>query len=148
MKNLIQRIEEFHVKFGIPVGKVIGDTTRGQQDLHYTLMLEELNEYKEAVERGDIVGVADGLGDVLFVLVSSLVAHGLQGCFGDIINEICDSNMSKLGEDGKPIYRADGKIMKGKDYFAPRLKEIINRHIELELIKNKKKTDDTESNKK
>lgn len=136
MQELIKRLEGFHTKFKIPVGKRIGDTTKGQQDLHYTLMLEELNEYKDAVERGDIVGVADGLGDVLFVLLSSVVAHGLQNCFKEIVLEICDSNDSKLGSDGLPILREDGKILKGQDYFRPRLKEILDKHISQEVVKD------------
>src|ERR1700741_775180 len=136
MDLLIKRLEEFHVKFQIPIGKRIGDTEKGQQDLHFKLMSEELNEFNDAVQKGDIVGVADGLGDVLFVLMSSFVAHGLQGCFLEIFNEICDSNMSKLGPDGKPILREDGKILRGDDYFKPRLQEIITKHIQREQVKD------------
>lgn len=145
MEALIKRLEDFHNKFNIPVGQYVGDTTKGQQDLHYTLMLEELNEFKDASDKGDIVEVADGLGDVLFVLISSVVAHGLQGCFVEVFNEICDSNESKLDGNGNVIYRHDGKILKGENYFRPRIKEIIDRHAakaeEMALLKSQIKNE-------
>ena len=136
MEALIKRLEEWHVKFDVPVGNRITAPEKKQQILHYNLMREELDEFKEACEKDDIVGIADGLGDVLFVLLSSVVSHGLQGCFREIIEEVCASNMSKLGEDGKPIYRADGKLMRGSNYFPPNLSGIIEKHIQREQIKD------------
>lgn len=128
MDKLLNQLIEFHKKFGIPVGEYIGDTTKGQQHLHYKLMLEELNEFKDGCDKDNIVEIADGLGDVLFVLLSSVVAHGLQDCFQEVFDEICSSNMSKLDENGNVIYRDDGKIMKSSNYFRPRISDILNKY--------------------
>lgn len=128
MDALFSKLLEFHKKFNIPTGKFIGDTTPDKQALHYKLMLEELNEFKDGCDNKDIVEIADGLGDVLFVLISSVVAHGLTGCMEEIFDEICNSNMSKLDKDGNVLYREDGKIMRGENYFKPRIADIIARH--------------------
>jgi len=91
--------------------------------LRIDLIEEELNELKEAVKNNDIVEVADALTDILYVTYGAGHSFGvdLDKCF----DEVQRSNMSKLGDDGKPIYNESGKVMKGPDYFAPDLKKII-----------------------
>ncbi len=91
--------------------------------LRVDLIEEELNELKEAIENNDIVEVADALTDILYVTYGAGHSFGvdLDECF----EEVQRSNMSKLGEDGKPIYNDSGKVMKGPNYFAPNLKKII-----------------------
>ena len=91
--------------------------------LRIDLIEEELNELKEAVKNNDIVEVADALTDILYVTYGAGHSFGidLDKCF----DEVQQSNMSKLGVDGKPIYNESGKVMKGPDYFAPDLKKII-----------------------
>ena len=91
--------------------------------LRVDLIEEELNELKEAIENNDIVEVADALTDILYVTYGAGHSFGvdLDECF----DEVQRSNMSKLGEDGKPIYNDSGKVMKGPNYFAPNLKKII-----------------------
>ena len=91
--------------------------------LRIDLIQEELNEFKEAINNNDIVEVADALTDILYVTYGAGHSFGvdLDSCF----NEVQNSNMSKLGENGKPIYNDSGKVMKGPNYFKPNLKKII-----------------------
>ena len=91
--------------------------------LRIDLIEEELNELKEAIKNNDIVEVADALTDILYVTYGAGHSFGvdLDKCF----DEVQRSNMSKLGEDGKPIYNESGKVMKGPKYFSPNLKKII-----------------------
>lgn len=94
--------------------------------MRHKLMQEENQEYLDAAEAGDIVEIADALGDQLYVLCGSIIAHGMQDIIEDVFAEIHRSNMSKLGPDGKPIYReGDGKILKGRNYTRPDLKDIV-----------------------
>ena len=91
--------------------------------LRYNLILEELNELKEAIDNKDISEVADALSDILYVTYGAGHAFGidLDKCF----DEVQKSNMSKLGNDGKPIYNENGKVMKGPNYFKPNFKKLI-----------------------
>ena len=96
---------------------------RDTQDLRVELIAEELEELELAISNNDIVEVADALTDLLYVVYGSGHAFGidLDECF----QEVHGSNMSKLGEDGKPIYREDGKVLKGPNYFPPELGDIV-----------------------
>ena len=91
--------------------------------LRYDLIREELEEFKEAVENRDIKEVADALTDILYVTYGAGHAFGidLDKCFQEVQN----SNMSKLGDDGKPIYNEKGKVMKGPKYFKPDLTKFV-----------------------
>jgi predicted HAD superfamily Cof-like phosphohydrolase len=91
--------------------------------LRIDLIEEELNELKEAIKNNDLVEVADALTDILYVTYGAGHSFGvdLDKCF----DEVQRSNMSKLGEDGNPIYNESGKVMKGPNYSAPDLKKII-----------------------
>ena len=92
--------------------------------LRYDLIKEELNELKEAMDKKDIKEVADALTDILYVTYGAGHAFGinLDKCFEEVQN----SNMSKLGSDGKPIYNEKGKVMKGPNYFKPNLNKFIS----------------------
>tara|TARA_B100000530_G_scaffold203411_1_gene129797 strand:- start:377 stop:718 length:342 start_codon:yes stop_codon:yes gene_type:complete len=92
-------------------------------DLRYDLIKEELAELKQAIDSQDILEVADALTDILYVTYGAGHAFGidLDACF----NEVQNSNMSKLGSDGKPIYNESGKVMKGPNYFKPNLSKFI-----------------------
>jgi predicted HAD superfamily Cof-like phosphohydrolase len=94
--------------------------------LRYRLMEEETKEYLEACWEGDIVEIADALGDQLYILCGTILKHGLQHKIEEVFDEIQRSNMSKLGENGKPIFRGDGKILKGPNYSPPDIEKIIN----------------------
>ena len=90
-------------------------------------MQEENLEYLEAAENKDIVEVADALGDILYILCGTILTHGLQHKIVEVFNEIQRSNMSKLDINGKPVFREDGKILKGPNYFKPNIKEILEK---------------------
>ena len=89
-------------------------------------MHEENEEYLEACKNGDLVEIADALGDMMYILCGTILSHGLQDKIENIFEEIQRSNMSKLGADGKPIYREDGKILKGPNYFKPDIKKQLD----------------------
>ena len=91
--------------------------------LRYDLIKEELDELKEAIDKRDIKEVADALTDILYVTYGAGHAFGidLDKCFKEVQN----SNMSKLGSDGKPIYNDKGKVMKGPNYFKPDLGKFV-----------------------
>ena len=88
-------------------------------------MREENEEYLEAVQKGDLVEIADALGDMMYILCGTILSHGLQDVIEDVFEEIQRSNMSKLDENGEPIYREDGKVLKGKNYFRPNIKNVL-----------------------
>jgi predicted HAD superfamily Cof-like phosphohydrolase len=126
MNPYIKRVKIFHEKFGHPVKSEIGFPDEKTQKLRVDLLQEELNELKEAIADKDIVGVADALADIQYVLSGAVLCFGLQEVFDDVFQEVQNSNMSKLGKDGKPIYRQeDGKILKGENYFKPNLYGVV-----------------------
>ena len=126
MKNKLEAVKEFHEAFNIgyqtrPVAKLSDQKLQ----LRFDLMDEENREYLEAAKNDDLVEVADALGDMLYILCGTIIEHGMQEKIEEVFNEIQRSNMSKLGSDGKPIYREDGKVMKGPNYFKPNIAEIL-----------------------
>lgn len=123
MKNELEKVQEFHEAFGHQIKQKPDLSKNGL--LRYSLMKEENDEYLEAIQKGDLVEIADALGDQLYILCGTILDHGMQHIIEKVFNEIHRSNMSKLGEDGKPIYREDGKILKGPGYSKPDLKPIL-----------------------
>ena len=101
--------------------------TSDQVALRHRLMEEENNEYLDAARAGDMVEVADALGDQLYILCGTILSHGMQGVIEDVFNEIQASNMSKLGSDSLPILREDGKVLKGPNYFRPDISTILTK---------------------
>ena len=89
-------------------------------------MAEENQEYFQAAKNNDLVEVADALGDMLYILCGTIIEHGMQDKIEEVFDEIQKSNLSKLGKDGKPIYRNDGKVMKGPNYFKPNISKVLN----------------------
>jgi predicted HAD superfamily Cof-like phosphohydrolase len=126
MQKQINAVKEFHTAFRIGHSDVpradLGET---KKNLRYNLMKEENEEYLEAVQNNDLVEIADALGDMMYILCGTIIEHGLQHKIEAVFDEIQRSNMSKLGEDGKPIYREDGKVMKGPNYFKPDFSKIL-----------------------
>ena len=126
MKNKLKAVQKFMEVYklsykeqpttNIPLQKI---------QLRFDLMAEENEEYLEAAKNNDIVEVADALGDMLYVLCGTILEHGMQHKIEAVFNEIQRSNMSKLGADGDPIYREDGKVMKGPNYFKPNISEVL-----------------------
>ena len=113
-------VKDFHDTFGLSYNdSPTVDLEKKIIELRYNLMKEENEEYIEAARKKDIIEVADALGDMLYILCGTIIEHGMSEIIEDVFDEIQKSNMSKLGADGKPIYREDGKVMKGPNYFKP-----------------------------
>ena len=126
MQKQLSAVKLFHETYGLGVSDEIkADLGTLKNELRFNLMKEENEEYLEAVQNNDIIEVADALGDMLYILCGTILEHGLQHKIEAVFDEIQRSNMSKLGEDGKPIYREDGKVMKGPSYFKPNFEEIL-----------------------
>jgi predicted HAD superfamily Cof-like phosphohydrolase len=104
--------------------------------LRYRLGNEELVEYLDACRQGDLVEVTDALADQLYILLGTMVAHGMQHIIEDVFDEVHRSNMSKLGNDGKPIYREDGKVLKGPNFTRPNIQQFLNESGQLEIPLN------------
>ena len=123
----IAAVEKFHETYQLLSNhSPTVDVPVAIKTLRYELMKEENEEYKEAVANNDMVEVADALGDMLYILCGTIITHGMQHKIGEVFEEIQRSNMSKLGPDGKPIYREDGKVMKGPNYFKPDIAKILD----------------------
>jgi len=118
------KVKTFMEIFGQEVKTKPSLSTEKINSLRYDLIKEELEELKEAMENKDLLEVADALTDILYVTYGAGHAFGidLDKCFAEVQN----SNMSKLGEDGKPIYNESGKVMKGPKYFKPDLTKFVN----------------------
>jgi len=118
------KVKTFMDTFGQEVKTKPSFSTDKINSLRYDLIKEELEELKEAMEGKDLLEVADALTDILYVTYGAGHAFGidLDKCF----EEVQSSNMSKLGEDGKPIYNESGKVMKGSKYFKPDLTKFVN----------------------
>jgi predicted HAD superfamily Cof-like phosphohydrolase len=127
IKKPIDAVTEFHKAYGLDFEyKPTAELTQKIVELRYNLMKEENEEYLEAAKEGDLIEIGDALGDMLYILCGTIIAHGFQDKIEAIFDEIQKSNMSKLDADGKPIYREDGKVMKGPNYFKPNLKKILD----------------------
>jgi len=126
MQKQLNAVKEFHTAFGLGVSLEMKACLGAKKNtLRFNLMKEENEEYLEAVQNNDLVEIADALGDMLYILCGTILEHGLQHKIEAIFDEIQRSNMSKLDENGLPIYREDGKVMKGPNYFKPSFEEIL-----------------------
>ena len=119
-----EKVKNFMETFGQEVKNKPSFASDKINKLRYGLIKEELDELKTALDKKDLIEVADALTDILYVTYGAGHAFGinLDKCFEEVQN----SNMSKLGQNGKPIYNEDGKVMKGPKYFKPDLQKIIN----------------------
>ena len=126
MKKYTDAVHEFHSAFKLGIKhEPTADLGAAKNLLRFNLMKEENEEYLEAANNNDMVEVADALGDMLYILCGTIIEHGMQHKIETVFEEIQRSNMSKLGEDGQPIYREDGKVLKGSNYFKPNIKQIL-----------------------
>lgn len=125
--NKIMHVHHFHETFQI--GNADTPTLIDEKDytLRYNLIKEENEEYLDACKNGDLVEIADALGDQLYILFGTILKHGLQHKIEEVFDEIQRSNMSKLDENGQPIFREDGKILKSSLYFKPNIKDILDK---------------------
>lgn len=127
LDDAINAVKTFHNAFGISNASDPTSVDLNTALLRYKLMREENEEYLKAAEEGDIVEVADALGDMLYILCGTILKHGMQHKIVEVFEEIQRSNMSKLGADGKPVVRSDGKILKGENYTPPNIKDILEK---------------------
>lgn len=126
LNETINKVKEFHKVFGLqyfdnPQAVVEPKIV----ELRHRLMQEENDEYLEAAMENNLTQIADALGDKLYILCGTIIAHGLQHKITEVFNEIHRSNMSKLDDNGLPIYREDGKILKSNNYFLPDIKSVL-----------------------
>ena len=128
LQETISHVRTFHDAFGI-VNSTVPTAAIGEDQLRlrHELMREENEEYLEAAQQGDLVEVADALGDMLYILCGTILKHGLEDKIEEVFLEIQRSNMSKLGADGAPIYREDGKVLKSDRYFRPDIASVLER---------------------
>ena len=128
IKETIAAVETFHNAFKIENNdRPTVALSAHDVELRHRLMQEENDEYLEAAKKGDLVEVADALGDQLYILCGTILKHGLQDKIVEVFQEIQRSNMSKLDENGNPIYREDGKVLKSNLYFRPDIKSILEK---------------------
>jgi predicted HAD superfamily Cof-like phosphohydrolase len=123
----IKSVEEFHKVFQI--GNAPQPTLISERDytLRFNLIKEENEEYLDACKKGDMIEIADALGDQLYILFGTILKHGLQHKIEEVYDEIHRSNMSKLDENGQPIFREDGKILKSNNYFKPDITGVLQK---------------------
>ena len=126
MKDKILAVKKFHESFKLDfLEKPKANLGKSNNTLRFNLMREENEEYLEAANKNDLIEVADALGDMLYILCGTIIEHGLQYKIDEIFDEIQRSNMSKLDNNGNPIFREDGKVLKGPNYFRPNIKKIL-----------------------
>ena len=126
MQKQLNAVKEFHTAFGLGMSNDLkADLGEQKNLLRFNLMKEENEEYFEAVQNHDLVEIADALGDMLYILCGTIIEHGLQHKIEAVFDEIQRSNMSKLDLEGKPIYREDGKVLKGPNYFKPNIEKLL-----------------------
>lgn len=127
LHDKIKSVAEFHNIFKIGNADAIKLIDEKDYTLRYNLIKEENEEYLDACKNNDIVEIADALGDQLYILFGTILKHGLQHKIEEVYDEIHRSNMSKLDENGQPIFREDGKILKSNLYFKPEIKRILDK---------------------
>lgn len=125
MNKELELVSDFHRAFGQTYANSPGFLTQEESFLRYSLITEESIEYLNATFQRDLAGIADALGDQLYIILGTIIKHGLQHKIVEVFEEIHRSNMSKLDKNGLPILREDGKILKSNNYSPPNIKEIL-----------------------
>ncbi|MBZ9728816.1 nucleoside triphosphate pyrophosphohydrolase family protein [Salegentibacter sp. JZCK2] len=126
MKKRLAAVKEFHKTFRLGIAENPRASLGAEKNrLRFELMKEENEEYLEAASSGDLTEVADALGDMLYVLCGTIIEHGLEHKIEAVFDEIQYSNMSKLDENGNPIYNENGKVIKGPNYFRPNIEKVL-----------------------
>ena len=133
MKKQLEQLSEFQTSYNSTMNTEPTLISEDDYSLRYRLGKEELIEYFDACKDGNLTEIADALADQLYILLGTIVSHGMQEVIEPIFNEVHRSNMSKLGADGKPIYREDGKILKGENYSPPNVSQYLPDDNKMEL---------------
>lgn len=127
MKEQISRVAEFHEKFNQPIVSIPKLPNKERRELRRSLLQEEYFEYEEAEIENNLIEIADALADMVVIICGTALEYGIP--LDIILQEVHRSNMSKLGYDGKPVYREDGKVIKGPNYSPPNIKDILNNEV-------------------
>jgi predicted HAD superfamily Cof-like phosphohydrolase len=118
------QVDEFHRLFELPIARTPGvDLADGQAELRQALIDEETSELRAAVADRDIVSIADALADIVYVAYGTACVYGID--LDAVLDEVHASNMTKLGADGRPVRRADGKVLKGPGYRPPNIAAVL-----------------------
>lgn len=130
MIDQLNMLREFHHTFRAHAeDEPTTDLTKETVALRVSLIQEELDEYRNAAEAGDLVEVADALSDLMYVVLGTYVAHGLHLHAEPLFAEVHRSNMSKLDDAGEPIFREDGKVLKSERFEPPGLETILSQRL-------------------
>jgi predicted HAD superfamily Cof-like phosphohydrolase len=127
MEEQIKQVQAFYEAFNVPTPETMRYLHKERALLRHKLLQEEVGELLEASmsSQGTLVDVADAITDCFYILIGTAIEYGIAEKLPALFDEVHSSNMSKLGENGKPMYREDGKVMKGPDYRKPNLKNIV-----------------------
>jgi predicted HAD superfamily Cof-like phosphohydrolase len=120
-----ERVAEFHRAFDLHIQMKPGLATVDEtlRELRVHLLEEEVAEFRDATAQADLIGIADAIGDILYVAYGAAVTYGIDA--DAVMAEVHRSNMSKLGPDGRPIRRADGKVLKSSEYQPPNIQAVL-----------------------
>lgn len=124
MKTLMEQVKQFHTVYKRPIGLFPALPDKGERALRMRLLAEEFEEYMLGEETNDLVEIADALGDMAYIIAGTAIVYGIP--LAQVMDEIQRANMSKLGADGQPLMREDGKILKGPNYTPPNIQAIID----------------------
>ena len=133
MKKQLEQLLQFQRAYNSTINSKPTLISEDDYTLRYRLGKEELIEYFDACKDGDLIEVADALADQLYILLGTMISHGMADVIEDIFDEVHRSNMSKLGEDGKPIHREDGKVLKGPNYSPPNVSKYLADNGQLQI---------------
>lgn len=125
MKEQIKMVEEFHEKFLQTMSTKPVNLSIDEVELRHKLGKEELDEYLTAAKNNDLIEVLDALADQLYIIYGTITKHGLQDYIIPAFELVHKNNLAKLGPDGKPIFRADGKIIKPEGFKKVELKDVL-----------------------
>lgn len=118
-----EMVREFHHTYGVRIQEHVGFPSEERRLLRWSLLAEEVREYGDAELANDLEEVADALADMLYIIHGTALEYGIP--LDAVVEEVHRSNMSKLGADGKPVRRDDGKILKGPNYFPPDIAGVL-----------------------
>ena len=122
----IEKVLQFNRSFNLPIRNKPSLIPPAESRLLIDMTMEENQEYREAVDADDIVEIADALIDRLYLIYGDIIRHGLADKINALFDEVHNSNMSKLDENDKPIYKNNGKVKKSDRYFKPDIKKILD----------------------
>lgn len=125
MDKMINKVKDFHTAFKLGQKEYPAFIAEVDYLMRYKLMKEENKEYLQACKENNLVEIADALGDKLYVLLGTIISHGMQEVIYSIFEEIHKSNMTKLDVNGEPIYREDGKVTKSSLYKKPDIASVV-----------------------